>query len=131
MQTRREYLVGLGLAKDGRGKLSNAAHAAIAEAVGNGVQFSDLQDRPVVVKRAEKPESPQERTDNFADGFKRYPDDQKFEGISPETSKRVVVNVRQGCKHSRYSIQGCDHTGETHTVLVGSGVWMDVTPIGE
>lgn len=41
MATQREYLVGLGLAKPGRGKFSKEAHAALAEAVANGVTFDE------------------------------------------------------------------------------------------
>lgn len=41
MQTRKEYAIGLGLAKPGRGRLSKEAHNAIAAAIENGIQFSD------------------------------------------------------------------------------------------
>jgi hypothetical protein len=41
MQTRREYLVGLGLAKEGRGKFSTAAKEALDKAIAEGVVFAD------------------------------------------------------------------------------------------
>lgn len=41
LQTRREYLVGLGLAKGGRGKFSNDAKAALAKADAEGFEFLD------------------------------------------------------------------------------------------
>lgn len=41
MQTKRDYLVGLGLAKPGRGKFSNAAKEALAKAEASGMKFSD------------------------------------------------------------------------------------------
>lgn len=41
MATKREYLVTLGLAKDGRGKFSAAAHAALDAAIANGVVFDE------------------------------------------------------------------------------------------
>ena len=50
MQSKRDYLVGLGLAKPGRGKFSNAAKDALAKAVADGVKFSDgeAQSSPIV-----------------------------------------------------------------------------------
>lgn len=41
MTTKREWLVQQGLAKATRGRLSLEAHAALAEAVASGVEFSD------------------------------------------------------------------------------------------
>jgi hypothetical protein len=41
MQTKREYLVSLGLAKAGRGRFSGEAKAALANAESEGVVFSD------------------------------------------------------------------------------------------
>jgi hypothetical protein len=53
MATKREYLITLGLAKEGRGKFSNDALAALAKAVAEGVVF----DEPVkaVTPKAPKP----------------------------------------------------------------------------
>lgn len=47
MTTKREYAVSLGLAKEGRGKLSRDAHAAIDKAEAEGTVFTD----PVPVVR--------------------------------------------------------------------------------
>jgi hypothetical protein len=47
MQSRKEYAVGLGLAKPGRGRLSKDAWAAIHKAEQEGMQFSD-KSQPVV-----------------------------------------------------------------------------------
>lgn len=41
MATKREFLVTLGLAKEGRGKFSAAAHAALAKAESEGVVFDE------------------------------------------------------------------------------------------
>ena len=41
MTTKREWLVQQGLAKATRGRLSLEAHAALAEAIASGTQFSD------------------------------------------------------------------------------------------
>lgn len=46
MQTRREYLVSLGLASKGRGKFSTAAHEALRSAIDDGMKFSDMESEP-------------------------------------------------------------------------------------
>jgi hypothetical protein len=60
MATKREYLVTLGLAKEGRGKFSAAAHAALAEAEAQGVVFDEpVKPEPKPRKAAApKPERP-------------------------------------------------------------------------
>lgn len=109
MQTRREYLVGLGLAKEGRGKLSTAAHAAIAKAVAEGKQFSDLQDRPVVVKRA-KPDRPKDANESvtdenkYAGAFMRYELDQEF--TYDHEGKTYPITGRTACMNCGYSLVG-------------------------
>jgi len=134
MKTRREYLVTKGLAKEGRGKLSRAAHEEIARAVASGMEFSDLQDRPVVVKRAPK-ERPADgnvevtEENRYAAAAMRYPADQMFEGRD-SSGKRYTVSARNGCGNSHYSIAGC-FTCQTHTTLVNSMEFIEVKPIGE
>lgn len=44
----REYCIGLGLAKPGKGKLSFAAHAAIKAAIDGGQTFEDYAEGKVV-----------------------------------------------------------------------------------
>jgi hypothetical protein len=46
MVTQREYLVGKGLAKPGRGRFSREAKAALAAAVAEGMIFTDTQTAP-------------------------------------------------------------------------------------
>lgn len=41
MQSARDYLVSIGLAKSGPGKFSNAAKQALSDAIDNGMEFSD------------------------------------------------------------------------------------------
>lgn len=64
MQTRREYAIGLGLAKPTRGRMSREANEAINKAIAEGMQFSDMpgvksEDSPKADKETpkEKPES--------------------------------------------------------------------------
>lgn len=40
MQTKRDYLIGKGLAKPGRGKFSNAAKAELIKAEASGIKFA-------------------------------------------------------------------------------------------
>lgn len=46
MPTKREYLVQKGLAKEGRGRLSAAAHQAIRDAINSGVKFDEPDNGP-------------------------------------------------------------------------------------
>lgn len=125
MQTRREYLVGLGLAKEGRGKLSNAAHEALDEAIKGGMQFSDLQEKPVVVKREKKDrETSQPEGDNrFADARIFVPIDTRYKGTDSQ-GKSHTINARAICYNSGYSIAGCGCSN--HRSLVGS---LEIIPV--
>lgn len=65
MQSAREYLVSINLAKPGRGKFSNAAKQALQDAIDNGMEFSDwnkhgrviapVSEGTVIEKRAAAP----------------------------------------------------------------------------
>lgn len=65
MQSAREYLVSINLAKAGRGKFSNAAKQALQDAIDNGMEFSDwnkhgrviapISEGTVIEKRAAAP----------------------------------------------------------------------------
>jgi hypothetical protein len=66
MQTEREYLVSLDLAKPGRGRFSAAAKAALDEARANGVKFAEkpkpavkatVSTKPSQAKKVDKPKS--------------------------------------------------------------------------
>lgn len=65
MVTKREYLVSLGLAKEGRGKFSNAAKEALVKAEAEGKTFDDpapatvKSDRPKTVKTPKAPKAPE------------------------------------------------------------------------
>ena len=127
MQTRREYLVELGLAKATRGKLSKDAHAAIDKAIAGGMQFSDMQDRPVVIKRVKK-DVPQEEDafNKYADGLIVYRNfDTQFKGVDSK-GKTHKVTARSICFNSSYSIAGC--ACGNHRALVNS---LEVIPVAE
>lgn len=61
MQTPREYLVSLGLAKPGKGRFSKEAVAALAAARAKGIQFKEAEVKPTTPRRprvAVKTETP-------------------------------------------------------------------------
>lgn len=57
MATRREYLISLGLAKEGRGKFSAAGVAALEKAVSEGVVF-DEPAKPAPKEKVAKTDAP-------------------------------------------------------------------------
>jgi hypothetical protein len=132
MQTRREYLISKGLAKPTRGKLSREALAEIDRAIReDGMQFSDLQDRPVVVKRA-KPDRPKDANESVTDenkyaaAFMRYPLDQEF--TYTHEGKTYTVSARLACMPCGYSLVG--HMCNDPVVLTYHGA-QSVRPKGE
>ena len=123
MQTKREYLVGLGLAKPGRGKFSNDAKKALAEAEAKGVKFSDIVTK--VSAPTEKP------TENAAggqtvketdprDSAYLFPDEYRFpeaeyRAVSFDGGKKVVWSLRECCNTCKVSL--VNHMCESPTIL--------------
>jgi len=117
LQTRREYLIGLGLAKPGRGKFSKAANEALAKARAEGIVFSD-DDKPVSTPRAtpvggtSEPraavvpvtESPYLYPSDF-----RFPEDE-YRAVAVIDGKRTVFGMRECCNNCRVSLTNhvCD-----------------------
>lgn len=52
--TKREYAISLGLAQPGRGRLSRAAHAAIAKAESEGMTFDVTESNPRMVTESNR-----------------------------------------------------------------------------
>lgn len=119
MQTRREYLVGLGLAKAGRGKFSKDALAALDAARAKGVKFSDddAPAKPVKAKAEIRTDEPKaEPVKDARDTPYMAPDEYRFpEGeyraVSWENGKRKVWSLRECCNVCRVSLvnHSCDH----------------------
>lgn len=136
MPTKREYAISLGLAKDGRGRLSREAHAAIEKAISEGMTFDDA---PVVTRstvKADKPVKPREKREpktspvdagNVATISTRYEDSQLFVGTDSE-GKKHTVNARQVCMPCGYSLTS--HRCNDPVVLVPSMEYIHVTPKG-
>lgn len=105
MTTKREYAISLGLATPGKGRMSNAARAAIEKAESEGMVFTDsktlttsLTDRiaareaahpttPKTVARTEVQEKPEPARKAFTG---------KFEAQMPD-GKRKAVSNRTAC----------------------------------
>lgn len=104
MQTKRDYLVGLGLAKPGRGKFSNAAKEALAKAEAGGMKFSDTgptkNTRPETAPTENATKNPV-RTESAAESPYIFPSDFRF----PEAEYKAV-----GTDGKTYSMRECCNT---------------------
>lgn len=123
MQTKREYLVGLGLAKPGRGKFSNAAKEALAKAEAEGVKFSDIVTKiPVPTGNAtEKPaggQTPKEidprDTAWLSPSDYRFPE-AEYRGVTFRDGKKVEVSLRECCNSCMVSL--VNHACDSPTIL--------------
>jgi hypothetical protein len=110
MQSKRDYLVGLGLAKPGRGKFSNAAKEALAKAEAAGTKFSDA-----TVIQTKNPAggqtAPETEVKASAPGDSAYvlPDDYRFpekeyRAFTRDGGKKVEVSLRECCNDCRVSL---------------------------
>lgn len=66
MQSARDYLVSINLAKPGRGKFSNAAKQALKEAINNGMEFSDWNKHGRVIAPISEGTAIEKRADSSA-----------------------------------------------------------------
>lgn len=133
MPTKREYAISLGLAKEGRGRMSREAHAAIDKAISEGMTFDDPS--PVVSVKPAKPKTdkpirvarqPQgESLGPVADIATRYPDTQKFKGVDSK-GKTHIVNARTVCVPCGYSLTS--HRCNSPEALVAS---LEIVPVEE
>lgn len=92
MVTKREYLIQKGLAKEGRGRLSAAAHDEIKKAINKGVKFDEGTNDSTGVS-----ETPRPRTDR-PEGMYTF--------MNPDgtTFKRLHTLA---CARCSYSLQWC------------------------
>lgn len=92
-QTKREYLIAKGLAKEGRGRLSVAAHEAIKSAINSGVKFGEPEQSNAGIGG----ETAAPRTD-------RPKGEYTFENPDGTRFKRLHTNA---CATCHYSFQWC------------------------
>ena len=129
--TEREYLYSLGLTKapTGRGRFSGEAHAALAKARSEGMQFKEktsTAQTKTIVKSKPKATVSVTSTENLGDAYLRYGKyDMSFEGYD-DNGKRHVVSGRNACSCG-YSLVG--HTCDSPTALVSGGIRIGVRPI--
>lgn len=105
----REYCIGLGLAKPGRGKLSKDAHAAIKKAIANGQTFDDYNEK--VVRNVNVDSSDNiavNRTDSTVSNKENYQ--------AGTTTERIAIESRQ-VTHDYSTIYGIDIRGRSPIVI--------------
>lgn len=115
-QTRREYAAGLGLAIAGaRGKLSREAHAAIAKAEADGMQFTDTQ-YTINIKRKDEPKAAKApkipAQDAVLTVVRTYPTETVWTGKTAG-GQTVTANYKQICGNCRVSLAGHDCVNPT------------------
>lgn len=128
MITKREYLVGLGLAKAGRGKFSNEAKNALAKAIAEGMEFSD--SAPAVTKAKEEPTTPP--IARAEDAVVVLDTERPYYGMrwygKNEKGKRIEVSNRSACMNCGYSLLG--HVCNSARVILPTGGELAVTASG-
>lgn len=115
LETRRAYLVRLGLAKEGRGKFSNVAKDALAKADKEGYEFldgpsptgngsgpikstADAPTPPAPVVKADPRNTPWIAPSDY-----RFPE-AEYEAVTNLDGKRVVYSMRECCGVCRVSL---------------------------
>lgn len=113
LQTRREYLVGLGLAKPGRGKFSNDGKAALAKADAEGYEFLDgpspTGSPGPVIKSTHPDEQPAPVVAKAGDSVYIMPSDFRFPEVEYTAyivveGKKQKVSLRECCNTCRVSL---------------------------
>lgn len=135
MQTKREYLVGLGLAKPGRGKFSNDAKKALAEAEAKGVKFSDVVTKIPTGKSEPTgnatgksaagqiaPKSDPTTTPYLTPDDYRFPE-AEYRAVAWDGGKKVVYSLRECCNTCRVSL--VNHMCESPTIHNGVTVKIE------
>lgn len=122
MQTEREYLVGLGLAKEGRGKFSNLAKEALVKAKSEGMTF-----KATGPTRSSVPTGTSDKTEVVGKTdptFTAYlsPSDFRFPEAEYKAigSDKKTYSMRECCNLCRVSLVG--HMCDNPTILGGIAV---------
>lgn len=119
MQTKRDYLVGLGLAKPGRGKFSNAAKEALAKAEAEGMKFSDAAPKATGPVKTDEPTTkvtaPAGESAYIVPSDFRFPIGEYVAVARDEDGKRVIHSLRECCNTCRVSLT--NHFCDSPTIL--------------
>jgi len=129
--TEKDYAISLGLAKEGRGRMSLDAKAAVAKAKASGMTFSTkgaptATVRTVTLSKDGEKEVQDTEVNQFADAFYRYEWDQEFS--YSHNGKTFKVGGRGACMNCGYSLVG--HTCNDPVVLTYHGA-QKVTPVAK
>lgn len=132
MQTKRDYLVSLGLAKPGRGKFSNAAKEVLAKAEAEGMKFADTgptKNSGSTKSATEKAAGGQtdQKTDPSMTPYLtpdeyRFPE-KEYRGVTFRDGKRVEVSLRECCNTCKVSL--VNHMCESPTIFEGQQVKIE------
>ena len=116
MQTARDWLADKGLAKRGtRGKFSNAAHAALNEALASGTKFSDWPKRDIQVQASTGESNVETRTVRaVAPSTEKHVADLAPD-VYPEVEYRAY-ELRDGRKVERSMRSACQTPGTWHSL---------------
>lgn len=125
MATKREWLITQGLAKEGRGKFSNAAKEALAKAEAEGIVFDDspAPSTPKPVKDKPVKESAPVVT---ADDVVMFENEMPHYGVSwnyrDDKGKKMPLSDRAVCINCGYSLIA--HVCNSPKVLAPAGVFV-------
>lgn len=127
MQTKRQYAISLGLATEGRGRLSREAHAAIDAAIAQGMKFAD----PVINKSAPSPvvksvKSEEIEAHEISEAPIRFSINTRFKGQDKD-GKDFILSAKECCRTCGYSFTS--HTCDDAKGLAPSGVFVLVEPM--
>lgn len=110
---KRDWLVAKGLAKPGRGKFSNAAKEALAEAERAGTRFIDkgttLSTVTVIDENGER-QTERREVNQFAHHPEPIRTDARYTFVgegTKKTRKTLSVSVTEACAHCSYSLGWC------------------------
>lgn len=107
-QDKREWLVSKGLAKPGRGKFSNAAKEALAEAERNGITFVDKSVTVTTVKTVDRDGNITE-VKREVNHWGHHPDPIREGSLTFKGAGKfkLQVNVSEACNSCRFSFGWC------------------------
>ena len=133
--TEKDYAITLGLAKNGRGRMSLDAKKAVSDAKKSGMTFKGKGAPTATVSLSKTTktsegttvtETEEKDVNPYADAFYRYPQDQEF--VYEFNGKKFKIGGRGACMNCGYSLIG--HTCNDAVVLTYHGA-QKVSPVGK
>jgi hypothetical protein len=131
MPTKREYAVSLGLAKNGRGKLSKAAHEAINKAIKDGMVFDDVSGTSVGQKPPTVPTPPKTESKRVVAALpetKVYREQSTVYGIDSKPGFADLVIAFDDCAGCGKAVKYCSHETPLLPKWLGGGTALMEKP---